>query len=72
MTNIDKMDTITEKDLNYLEETIKLYSDTDKKLLVNKLKQASIITKRENLFNSVEHSNKNNFDLIKESILNIC
>ena len=69
MTNIDKMDTITEKDLNYLEETIKLYSDTDKKLLVNKLKQASIITKRENLFNSVEHSNKNNFDLIKESIL---
>ena len=40
MTNIDKMDTITEKDLNYLEETINLYSDTDKKLLVNKLKQA--------------------------------
>lgn len=69
MTNIDKTDTITEKDLNYLEETIKLYSDTDKKLLVNKLKQASIITERENLFNSVEHSNKNNFDLIKESIL---
>ena len=29
MTNIDKMDTITEKDLNYLEETIKLYSDTE-------------------------------------------
>lgn len=68
MNNIKKLEEISEDDLKHLEESIKLYSDTDKKLLVNKLKQASIVTKRENLFNSVEHSDKNNFELITESI----